>query len=91
MNVYTEFGDDRAFVKGTTVRTDARGECRLAADNLSEPLLIRPAVFWLETATHAGRFTIGTDDVVQEVRVEPRGRIEGTAFDLTGAERKSGG
>jgi RNA polymerase sigma-70 factor (ECF subfamily) len=85
VNVYTEFGDDRAFVKGTTVRTDARGECRLAADNLPEPLLIRPAVFWLETATHAGRFTIGSDEVVQEVRVEPRGRIEGTAFDLTGA------
>jgi RNA polymerase sigma factor (sigma-70 family) len=85
VSVYTEFGDDRAYVKGTTVRTDARGECRLADDNLPQPLLIRPAVFWLETPTHAGRFTIGNDAAVQEVKVMPRGQIEGVAFDLTGA------
>lgn len=85
VNIYTEFGDDRAFVKGTTLTTDARGECRLSAHNLSNPLLIRPASMWLETATHAGRFTIAAEEVAQEVRVPPRGRIEGLAFDLEGA------
>ncbi len=84
VRIYTEFGDDRAFVPASVLTTDARGECRVFADNLENELLIRPAVFWLETATHAGRFSVPKADAVSEVRIKPKGRITGRAFDLDG-------
>ncbi len=84
VRIYTEFGDDRAFVPGTVLTTDARGECRVCADDLDNALLIRPAAFWLETTTHAGRFSPPKEGSVVEVRIEPKGRITGRAFALDG-------
>ncbi|MCB9880085.1 MAG: sigma-70 family RNA polymerase sigma factor, partial [Planctomycetes bacterium] len=84
VRVYTEFGDDRGFVPGSALSTDARGECIVFADNLAEDVLIRPAVFWLETATHSGRFAAPKDEAIAEIRIKPKGRITGRAFDLDG-------
>jgi len=79
---YTEFGDDRAFVPGTTMTTDASGEATLTDAVAANPYLIRPAWWWLDSKDHAGRFALTGD---AEVRVPRRGRIAGEAVAMDGS------
>jgi hypothetical protein len=80
LRAYTEFGDDRAFVPGTTVLTDAHGEAILTDAEPKNPLLIRPAIWWVETDDRAARLDRGV-----EMRVPLRGRVTGSAVRSDGA------
>lgn len=75
LRAYTEFGDDRAFVPGTTVVADDRGEATIHLAVPDNPLLIRPAIWWVETDERAVRVAAKE----AEIAVPRRGACEGIA------------
>ncbi|MCR9246098.1 MAG: sigma-70 family RNA polymerase sigma factor [bacterium] len=85
VTAYTEFGDDRAFLPGSVMKTDASGDCTIATVELGGSQVIRNAVWWLETPDYAGRFSIGEPGDVLEVQVPKRGVITGMAYSSAGA------
>lgn len=75
LRAYTEFGDDRAFVAGSTVVADASGAATIHDAVPDNPLLIRPAIWWVETDDCAVRI----EATATEIAVPRRGACAGTA------------